>query len=106
MSEVPKFSIPFTFVGGKALVVEQDSDTDIMQCVRAILRTPQGSRTEAPGFGMPDMTFEIANGAISSAAGKALAQYEPRAHVEITEAPNTIDDLIDNVRVNVYGGEQ
>lgn len=58
MADASHFAWPFSVVDGDIATVEQDSLEQIEQCVEVILRTPVGSRIDAPGFGRPDELFE------------------------------------------------
>jgi phage baseplate assembly protein W len=95
--QIPKFDIPFTVSGGKAVVVEQDSDEEIVDCVYAILATERGERAEEPTFGLPDPAFREA-GADLDQIRSVAEEWEPRART-LTESD--FDGIVQKVRVSV-----
>jgi phage baseplate assembly protein W len=103
MADVPHFSLPFRFVTdptgtAHAAVNEQDSPSDIADCVQAILMCPLGFRLELPDFGVRDQTFG-SPGADIDEIQAAIALYEPRADVLIESDPSQLSQLIDNVHI-------
>lgn len=56
-AKVPHLGFPFRLVNGGITTVEQDSKEEIAACVEASARTPEGSRIDAPTYGIPDETF-------------------------------------------------
>jgi phage baseplate assembly protein W len=62
--------------------VEQDSIEEIGDCVEAALRTPVGSRIDAPEYGVPDETFnQLGPNPSAEVYLAAVAAVEPRAHL-------------------------
>lgn len=98
MTDIPHFAMPFRFAAGRAVVAEQDSLPEILGCVEAILRCPVGHRDERPDFGIADQTFRQAGASLDDLSA-ALADFEPRAAVELTA--EEIADLTQRVRVAV-----
>ena len=101
----PHFAIPFKIgiVGHgtpTALVTEQDSSEEIMDCVEVILRYEQGYRIEKPTFGVPDQTF-AEPGPDPIRMNEAISQWEPRAETVITAKPDEFDVLISRIKVEV-----
>lgn len=97
---VPHFDLPFRLSGTSFAVTEQDSERDIGNCVETIIRTPYGSRDDNPNFGLDDHTFEnqpLAKDAIIA----QIEDQEPRSTILITETPDKIDRLIDNLKIEV-----
>lgn len=80
----PQLRVPLRITNGKAEVVEQDSEEEVMQCVETLMRTPVGSRTEEPEYGIPELAFR--EGAVERGdLQRAIAEWEPRADTIITE---------------------
>lgn len=75
--------------------VPEDSQTEIAQCVRAILATEIGQRLELPSFGIRDPTFA---GADPLEIRAAILQWEPRAD-GLGEAD--WDDVLQSVDVSL-----
>lgn len=105
--DTPHFNFPFAFSGSSVDTVEQDTLDDITNCVKVILLTHVGFRSEVPSFGVPDFTF------IKQPIGRdfilaLIAEQEPRAALMIREAPDVFDNLIDHILVEVgtKGGSQ
>lgn len=92
-------------LAGKSIaVVEQDSYTDVVNCLHAIVRTPVGYRDEAPEFGVPDMLFMTQPAGIEnhlSGIEEVIASQEPRASVVVTESMSIADVLSLVVRLDV-----
>lgn len=89
--EVAHFSVPFRYVAGKALVVEQDTLEEIRQCIEAALRTELGFRDEAPDFGTEDTTFQTVPIDTGTLVNQVITS-EPRA-VEIVDMDQSIHPL-------------
>lgn len=80
---LPHFDLPLRFVGGSAVVNEQDSAQDIASCALAVLSCPAGFRVERPEFGVPDPTF-TQGAPTADAFARALQRWEPRADAAVT----------------------
>jgi phage baseplate assembly protein W len=96
--QIPHFSLPFRIHNGSAVVVEQDSTDEILDCVQAICSYPAGSRPEQPDFGIPDQTFRQ-GGVDTDAIAAAVDQWEPRAHAVASADNSSLADLISQVAV-------
>lgn len=98
--DTPKLSFPFRLHanGVSAVVVEQDSDDEILDCLEVLLSTEEGSREEAPSYGLDDQTFKQ-GGADLDQIIATISKWEPRAD-KILEA-DTIVKLIQSVRAKV-----
>lgn len=106
MADTPHFRVPFQLgVGSHALVVEQDSDDDVLQCCAAIIRTPRGSRLELTDFGIADTTFIEGGPAVNDIAA-SLRYWEPRADttLDITN-DSQIDQFAWTVKIGVLEQE-
>lgn len=100
MAEVPQYARPFRIVGGREVVVEQDTTREIMDCVETVLRCPVGARDETPEFGTPDQVFRE-GGVDVDAVRSAVDRWEPRA--DATVSADEVIDLAQQVRVNLRG---
>src|SRR5262245_66564192 len=62
-ADLPHFDLPFRFAyrSGKpsVVVVDQDTNDDVFNCVVAIVRTYEGFRPEMPDFGLPEQVFMV-----------------------------------------------
>lgn len=79
-AEVPHFSLPLRFVGGKPAVNEQDSWDDVYDSVQAVARFRKGDRDDMPDLGIspPEFTV-ISSGPAATAIMEAeIAEWEPR----------------------------
>lgn len=102
-ADVPHFAYPFRRDShGLPVVVEEDSDDEILDCVEVLLRTERGSREEIPEYGIPDQVF-IMGGADKTAIQATIRRWEPRASVFLERDDPTIPAMIDTVRINVLG---
>lgn len=81
MADRPHLKAPLEVRGGRLVVVEEDSAEHVLQCARAVLSTPMGSRTSRPEFGLPDGAFSV-GGMDPDAVDAALEEWEPRAAVD------------------------
>lgn len=108
MSEIntPHFDLPFRWDStGHAAVVEQDSWSDVANCVLNILDTTVGRRIESPGFGVSDPTFEKQPINLSALI-ESLVEQEPRAQILMEQSPDEFDQMIADVivQLTVTGG--
>lgn len=95
MVDVPRLKWPINFIGGAAEIVEQDSDDEVMQCVALVLITIRGERIELPNFGLNSIAF--AQTVDIDGIRAAVAEWEPRAAVTLTESPDELDQMIRHV---------
>lgn len=94
----PHYDYPFRLnsAGDGAVVLEQDSEDEVSNCVEVILSTRRGERVELSDFGIDDQAFRQ-NGID---VGHVLAQvrkYEDRADLVID--PGQIEDLVQEVGI-------
>lgn len=82
MADIPHLAIPLRFNGGQWVVVEQDSEEEVAQCVQTVCAFERGYRIEDPDFGINDPTFTTMPIDTSDIA-RALEEYEERAEVDI-----------------------
>jgi phage baseplate assembly protein W len=92
---LPHLAVPIRFNGKTFATVDQDSLEEIEQCVLACVSTIVGSRIDAPGYGVPDETFQQLTPHPSVEAYLAAVQEaEPRAHL-LGEA--SVEEMIKRV---------
>jgi phage baseplate assembly protein W len=103
-ADIPHFDHPFRFGPSLAVVVEQDSPEDIINCVAAILRTELGERVDLPEFGINSPVFETQPIDIAPII-ELIVEQEPRAVAVIDQEQDVIDQLIVNLLVNVTQAE-
>jgi hypothetical protein len=99
-ADIPHFDHPFRFGPSLAVVVEQDSPEDIVNCVAAILRTELGERIDLPEFGIISPVFQTQPIDIAPIL-ELIVEQEPRAAAVIDQYPDEIDELILNLLVTV-----
>jgi hypothetical protein len=97
---VPQFSMPFRFVDGKAVVVEQDSIEEIRDCVANVCRYQPGDRPARPAFGIPDQAF-AQNGPDVGLLTASVTLWEPRAVLAAQLEGSDLEELVASVVVNV-----
>lgn len=100
---IPHLALPLRIVHGHLATVEQDSEADILQCVRVVLTTPQGTRDALPEFGLPDQAFRQGGAAIAE-IDAAIAEWEPRADADARADDSHLDDGVSAVIVDIAGG--
>jgi hypothetical protein len=97
---VPHFAMPFRFVDGKAVVVEQDSIEEISDCVANVCRYRIGDRPEKPDFGIADPTFEQ-NGPDGALIAAQVELWEPRASLAAAADGSRLEELVATVALTV-----
>lgn len=100
--ETPKLSFPFRLDTrqARALVHEQGTDEEVMDCVEVLLSTELGERVEVPDYGVTPQEF-AEGGASREALIEAIRIWEDRAEVTIERSFAQWDELIDRLRVSV-----
>jgi hypothetical protein len=91
--QLPHFSLPFRFGGlrGGTVVNEQDSEDDVIDCVKLIVAYPVNSREDLPNFGIPDLVFKMKSKTNAIALSAAVLEWEPRSETVVTE--KEIEDI-------------
>lgn len=91
---VPHFQMPFQLgaKNGGAFVNEQDSAHDVIDCIRLIIAFPVGSRQDMPGFGIPDVPFQVRDTAIPQQVKDAIARWEVRISMNARGEDTIITD--------------
>jgi len=99
----PHFQLPFRIGGmnGGAFVNEQDSIDDIVDCIKAVIAFPIGSRQDSPTFGVPDLLFRQVNTQLASQVQIAILRCEPRGSLEVDGEPILSDEFIQKLIIKV-----
>ena len=98
--DVPHFDLPFRLSKSGANTVEQDTISDVANCVVAIVSTHIGWRDEIPTFGVPDYALQlqpIGAGDINN----IVSEQEPRAILIVNERFDQVDPFIDRINIGV-----
>jgi phage baseplate assembly protein W len=92
----PHFRLPLQFGGinGGALVNEQDTSEDIIDCIKAIISFPIGTRHDMPEFGIPDLLFRQQSAIVMQQLRDAVAEWEVRPTVDVSGGPLLSDQMI------------
>jgi phage baseplate assembly protein W len=101
MDDLPRLALPLRVVGDRYVAVQQDTVDELITTVAVICAFPLGSRVERPEFGVPPP--ELADSPLDTlAVEQAIATWEPRAEVTVTERPYLpADPLAGRLRVEV-----
>lgn len=83
---------------GRLATVEQDSGEDIELCARAILLHRVGERSDVPEMGVPDLAFSEQPVDVDGVL-EVLERHEPRITVLATQAPDALEQLVADVRL-------
>jgi phage baseplate assembly protein W len=86
-ADIPQLASPFRFYEGKPVVVEQDSDEEVRQCVATLARTRIGQRAEHPDYGVSDPSFR--READLDELRAQIQEWEPRADVVLGQTLDT-----------------
>jgi hypothetical protein len=99
----PHFKLPLQFGGikGGALVNEQDTAEDKVDCVKAIIGFPVDTRHDMPEFGIPDIVFKQYSEIVIQQVYEAIDYWEPRPLVDVGGEPLLNDQFIWNLLVKV-----
>jgi len=106
--DIPHLDLPFHYHTHQGIVtvatVEQDSMSDIANCVETIMLTPIGWRDEAPTFGSPNLAFHKLPIGVNTVE-QTVAEQEPRITMLISEEPDKLDQLVDRIKIELKGRE-
>src|SRR5262245_40413957 len=101
-ADLPHFDLPFRFAyrSGKpsVVVVDQDTNDDVFNCVVAIVRTYEGFRPEMPDFGLPEQVFMV-QPLDTDALESDIVAEEGRARVLIDTLPTFADELAPHLSI-------
>lgn len=104
MADRPHFALPFRFDDRgdgtlAAAVTEQDSSSEVADCVEVAVRTVAGERTALPEFGRPQMLeFTTDAGLARAQLTQALELAEPRAVPLIASETDPYDEGVLRLR--------
>lgn len=102
MADCPHFAFPFRFSSfGEVVVVEQDTDDELVACCAAIISYPLGFRPELPDFGVAQGDF-VQDGPDLDEMRSAIRAYEPRADVQLDLTDDLLTGGIARVRAGVH----
>lgn len=104
LTAIPHFTLPFKLRGTRFDENEQDSLDDLVSCVRAVLLYEPGFREMLPEFGVDELTFQpmpIDRDRLVS----AIEKWEPRVHALVLQSPDTFDNLILHVQLQISSRE-
>lgn len=89
MDDCPHLALPLRIVGESFVAVQQDTVEELTTTVAVICAFPLGSRVERPEFGInpPELQDEPLR---LTGIEQAVAAYEPRAVVTVTERPGYV----------------
>lgn len=91
---IPHFDLPLRLVVNTLSVAEQDTVTDVVNCVEAVARHRPGDREMLPEFGVFDrLTFGRQPLDLQEFMD-AVLEWEPRALVALEAHPDAFDPLI------------
>jgi phage baseplate assembly protein W len=105
MADIPHLAVPLRVTGGRWVVVEQDTEEEVAQCVRNVCAFERGYRVEDPDFGINDPAFTtmpIDTGDIA----QALEDYEERAEVAIFQEITPDGQVAVRLEVSVPTSEE
>jgi phage baseplate assembly protein W len=86
MTDIPHFQIPFRWEKDfHASVNEQDALDDVTDCVKAIVLTHKGERTELIDFGINDPTFRQLDDVEKDLILTDIRTWEPRVQPMMEE---------------------
>ena len=90
---VPHLRVPFGLdLRGRAAIVDQDTDEEILQTVRVLLATRVGERAALPSYGLEDpVFFDFGEAPSEDEVIELVAEEEPRASVQ--HVAQAIDDV-------------
>jgi phage baseplate assembly protein W len=101
MDDIPHIALPITLAGSRFATVQQDTTAEVAACVAAIVSFPLGYREDQPEFGISDPAFST-RPIDTAEVEDAIAEYEPRADVTVTESDyNPRDPLAAEVEIVV-----
>lgn len=83
---------------GRLAVVEQDSDADISQCLKAIASTTPGDRADVSDMGVEDPTFgeQLLD---LDGIRETFARHEPRVTVLASTQPDALDQTLADIGI-------
>lgn len=98
---IPQFDAPFRLDdNGLAVVVEQNSPSDVAACVYNVLTCPVGDKLGDPSFGVPSLLFSTVP---LNTAGilAAIQRLEPRVAAMVSDTPDAVGQAVRDVLVQL-----
>ena len=86
MDPIPHLALPLQIEPGGYATVEQDTLDELITTVSCICSFPLGFRVDAPDFGIPELELGSSPLPVEDVE-RQIEIWEPRADVEVTEAP-------------------
>ena len=86
MDPIPHLALPLRIDGDAFAHVEQDTLDELVTSVACICAFPLGYRVEAPDFGIPELELGTSPLPVTEVE-RQIDTWEPRAEVEVSEAP-------------------
>lgn len=101
-ADVPHFSLPLRYLGGKPAVNEQDSWDDVYDSCQAVVRFHKGDRDDMPEFGITPLEFTDSNDGFDAATilEAEVSEWEPRINLH-SEWKDALADMTAVVVVGV-----
>lgn len=99
-ADIPRLAWPLRVdpLTGSFAVVEQDSDEDIAQCLKAIALTTPGERPDVPDMGVEDLTFGEQPLDLDQIRD-TFNRHEPRVTVLASTNPDALDEALAQVGI-------
>ena len=99
--QTPHFKLPFQFGGinGGALMNEQDTPEDVVDCIRAIIAFPIDSRHDLPEFGIPDLLFRQFDEKLIGQVRTAIDLWEDRPVLDVEGEVSLSDTALWNLLI-------
>jgi phage baseplate assembly protein W len=82
-----------------ALVNEQDTPEDIIDCIKGIIAYPIGTRHDMPEFGIPDLLFKQQGATKIQQLRDVIVEWEERAQIDTEGGPLITDQMIWDILV-------
>lgn len=84
---------PIQQVDGDLATVPVGSPDEIVQCVKAIIRTPRGWRDAIPDLGLAGQLYRKGGPDVNE-INRQLTTYEPRVESLVQQDPSRLNDAI------------
>jgi hypothetical protein len=98
--DAPHFRFPFQLnaSGTEPIVIDQDEDDEILDCVTVVIATQPGDRTDLPDFGLEEQAF-LQGGADLLQILQSIQVWEPRASATLERDDVSFPDYAQHVRL-------
>lgn len=103
MTLIPHIALPVAADStGRLVVNDQDSPSDIHDCIELVLRTEKGTLDFDPDYGRPSLWAQLPEVAAALVTA-TIGQFEPRSDALIELDPDAYDDLVYGILVDTTG---